>query len=178
MTTSVGETVPDTPGALQAQVLHGALPYLQRVCGKTFVVVCEGAVLADGALRSSLGADVALLHLVGVRIVLVHGGAGLALSALTHAHENLLGLVNHHGCHAVGLTAADGGPDGLAGRLIQRLHSKGFVPVVDPVVEAHSGDYIATDSNELACDMAVALDAERRCSSSPTRQACSIATDV
>jgi hypothetical protein len=131
MTASVGETVPDTSGALQAQVLHGALPYLQRVCGKTFVVVCEGAVLADGALRSSLGAHVALLHLVGVRIVLVHGGAGVVLSALTHAHENLLGLVNHHGCHAVGLTAADGGPDGLAGGL-RRRHNATARPAAPP----------------------------------------------
>src|SRR5262249_15162771 len=85
-------TVPSgaLPGALQAQVLHGVLPYLQSIHGKTFVVVCEGAVLKELPLRVGLGRDVALLHLVGLRLVLLNAGAQESLSALSHLHEDLV----------------------------------------------------------------------------------------
>jgi acetylglutamate kinase len=161
MSSAAGVALPTVPGALQAQVLAGALPYLQRVNGTTFIVVCEGAVLSEATLRSGLGSDIALLQLVGARVVLLHAGTGLTLSALTHAHENLLSLVNHHGCHAVGVTPADGGPEGLAAGLIQRLHAKGFVPVVIPVVEARAREYVTTDSDALGCELASCLGAER-----------------
>ena len=151
----------DLPGALQAQVLHGVLPYLQRIHGKTFVVVCEGEVLNDPALRSGLGRDVALLHLVGLRLVLVSAAAVDGLSALFHQHEDLVGLVNQHGCRAVGITSADGGAAGLAGGLLQRLHAKGFVPVVMPVMVDAKGERRAVDADALAAQIAQGLAAEK-----------------
>jgi acetylglutamate kinase len=151
----------DLPGALQAQVLHGVLPYLQRIHGKTFVVVCEGEVLTDPALRSGLGRDVALLHLVGLRLVLVSAAAVDGLSALFHQHEDLVGLVNQHGCRAVGITGADGGPAGLAGGLLQRLHARGFVPVVMPVIINAKCERQAVEADELAAQIAQGLAAEK-----------------
>ena len=149
------------PGALQAQVLHGVLPYLQSIHGKTFIVVCEGAVLDDAPLRASLGRDVALLNLVGLRLVLMNGGAQANLSALSHGHEDLVGVVNQHGCRAVGITADDGGPAGLAGGLVQRLHAKGFVPVVLPVAGNALGQRSALAADALAADLARRLGAEK-----------------
>ncbi|HZX26468.1 MAG TPA: hypothetical protein VFF16_05335 [Telluria sp.] len=151
----------DLPGALQAQVLHGVLPYLQSIHGKTFVVVCEGAVLEDPALRSGLGRDVALLHLVGLRLVLLNSGSFASMSALSHEHEDLVAVVNQHGCRAIGITGSDGGAAGLAGGLVQRLHAKGFVPVIMPVLLDARGQRELADADRLAADLARELRAEK-----------------
>jgi acetylglutamate kinase len=149
------------PGALQAQVLHGVLPYLQSIHGKTFVVVCEGAVLQELPLRVGLARDVALLYLVGLRLVLLSGGARESLSALSHLHGDLVAAVNQHGCRAMGITGDDGGTAGLAGGLVQRLHAKGFLPVILPVVQNAQGQREAVDAGALAADLAPQLGAEK-----------------
>ena len=59
--------------ALTAHVLVEALPYIQRFRGKTVVVKLGGAAI-DKELDRALAQDVLLLHSVGVRCVLVHGG--------------------------------------------------------------------------------------------------------
>jgi acetylglutamate kinase len=55
-------------------VLRQALPYIQRFKGKTFVVKFGGEAIDDAQVLERLIEDVALLHLVGIRVVLVHGG--------------------------------------------------------------------------------------------------------
>lgn len=57
-----------------ARVLAHALPYIRRFTGKTVVVKMGGGAMTDDALNRQLAQDVLLLHSVGVRIVLVHGG--------------------------------------------------------------------------------------------------------
>lgn len=54
-------------------LLH-AHPYMRLFRGKTFVVKVSGAILADPAARSALSEDIAVLHHVGIRVALVHGG--------------------------------------------------------------------------------------------------------
>jgi len=138
-----------------AQVLHGVLPYLRSVQGKTFVVVCEGGVLADASLRAGLARDTALLHLVGLDLVLVSGGA--EARAVARACEELVGTLNQQGCRAVGITDNDGGADGPAGGLIQRLHAKGLLAVVMPLAKGHG----AVGADTLAVDIALRLHAEK-----------------
>jgi acetylglutamate kinase len=58
----------------RAQVLTEALPYLRRYAGKTFVIKYGGAAMVDEALKQSVMQDVVLMHYVGLRPVLVHGG--------------------------------------------------------------------------------------------------------
>ena len=55
-------------------VLKQALPYIRIHKGHTFVVKLGGNVVQDAAAARSLASDVALLHHVGIRVVLVHGG--------------------------------------------------------------------------------------------------------
>lgn len=55
-------------------VLRQALPYIQRFKHKTFVIKFGGEAIDDPAVLERLIEDVALLHLVGIRVVLVHGG--------------------------------------------------------------------------------------------------------
>jgi acetylglutamate kinase len=54
--------------------LKGALGYVRAYRGKTFVVKAGGEVLGDGRTRDALAAQIGLLHSLGIRCVLVHGG--------------------------------------------------------------------------------------------------------
>ena len=58
----------------KAKVLMEALPYMQRLMGKTIVIKYGGHAMTDEALRASFAADVVLLKHIGVRPVIVHGG--------------------------------------------------------------------------------------------------------
>lgn len=60
--------------ALRAEVLTQALPYIKQYSGKTVVVKYGGNAMIDEKLKSQVMEDIVLLWLVGVRIVLVHGG--------------------------------------------------------------------------------------------------------
>ena len=57
-----------------ARLLIEALPYIRRFTGKTIVVKVGGLPMTDPARARSLAKDVLLLHSVGIRPVLVHGG--------------------------------------------------------------------------------------------------------
>jgi acetylglutamate kinase len=57
-----------------ARLLIEALPYIRRFTGKTIVVKVGGVPMTDPARARSLAKDVLLLHSVGIRPVLVHGG--------------------------------------------------------------------------------------------------------
>ena len=58
----------------QAQTLVEALPYIQKFTGKTIVVKYGGNAMISEELRQAVMKDIILLHLVGIRVVVVHGG--------------------------------------------------------------------------------------------------------
>ncbi len=58
----------------RAKVLAEALPYIQKYSGKTVVVKYGGNAMVSAALRQAVISDIILLRLVGVRVVVVHGG--------------------------------------------------------------------------------------------------------
>ena len=58
----------------RARILNEALPYIQKYDGKTIVVKYGGAAMTDESLKDSVIEDIVLLSLVGMRVVLVHGG--------------------------------------------------------------------------------------------------------
>jgi acetylglutamate kinase len=66
---------------LRLDLLREALPYIQRFQGQTFVVKLSGKATEDHENLSSLAEELALLHQVGIRICVVHGG-GKQLSEL------------------------------------------------------------------------------------------------
>ena len=67
--------------AQRAQVLAEALPYIQKYYGKTIVVKYGGNAMISEELRQAVISDIILLHLVGIRVVVVHGG-GPEISAM------------------------------------------------------------------------------------------------
>ena len=55
-------------------LLREALPYIQRFQGKTFVIKFSGKVTEDKENLASLAEELALLHEVGIRVCVIHGG--------------------------------------------------------------------------------------------------------
>lgn len=60
--------------AQRAEVLTQALPYIQRYNGKIVVVKYGGNAMINASLKEQVMEDIVLLHLTGVKVVLVHGG--------------------------------------------------------------------------------------------------------
>ena len=58
----------------KGSILAEALPYLRAFHGKPIVVRFGGRAMADSQLRAGFARDVALLRLVGMKVVVVHGG--------------------------------------------------------------------------------------------------------
>jgi len=116
----------DPRAVATAEVLIDALPYIRAFAGRTIVVKYGGNAMTDPALAQSFAADMVLLHSVGIRVVVVHGGGpqefrdGLRVTeaeTLDVARMVLVGKVNRdivasinvHGPIAVGLSGEDGG---------------------------------------------------------------------
>jgi acetylglutamate kinase len=72
----------DPPATVRA--LRAATPYIRLYKGKIFVVKISGALFDDAKLALALMEQVAILHYLGVRVVLVHGG-GPQLTAVMEA---------------------------------------------------------------------------------------------
>jgi len=66
---------------LRAAVLIEALPYLRRFQGQTLLIKYGGNAMIDEGLKRQVMQDIALLHYVGIRPILVHGG-GPEISSL------------------------------------------------------------------------------------------------
>ena len=58
----------------KAEVLTQALPYIQKYNGKVVVIKYGGNAMINEELKLQVMKDIVLLHLVGVKVVLVHGG--------------------------------------------------------------------------------------------------------
>ena len=60
--------------AVKAGVLVQALPYIQKYFGKVVVVKYGGNAMIDAELKQAVMDDIVLLSLIGIKVVLVHGG--------------------------------------------------------------------------------------------------------
>ncbi len=61
-------------GMATANVLIEALPYIQKFAGKTIVIKYGGHAMLEQELKEKVMLDILLLHSVGIRPVIVHGG--------------------------------------------------------------------------------------------------------
>lgn len=67
--------------AVRAEILTPAVPYIKEYTGKYVVAKYGGNAMTDPALKKSVMQDILLLSLVGVKVILVHGG-GPEISAM------------------------------------------------------------------------------------------------
>ena len=123
--------------AKEAAILAEALPYIKRFHGKTIVVKFGGNAMIDEKLKQCFARDVVLLKLVGMNVVVVHGGGPQIENLLTRVgkkgefiqgmrvtdaetmeivemvlggqvNKDVVNLINQAGGKAVGLTGKDG----------------------------------------------------------------------
>ena len=156
----------------RAQVLAEALPYIQTYYGKTVVVKYGGNAMISEALRQAVISDIILLHLVGIRVVVVHGGGPEITDMLRKigktsrfvdglrytdeetmdivqqvlcgkVNKNLVATLNRMGGKAIGLCVMDAGLF-QAKMLDEKYGLVGEITQVDPrlVVDALEDGYI------------------------------------
>ena len=123
---------------MSAEVLVEALPYIQEYAGKIIVVKYGGNAMINEDLKQAVIEDIVLLNLVGIKVVLVHGGANFGKQMLKiigkeskfvkglrytdretmdivqmilcgKVNKNLVSLFEKAGGRAVGLGGMDGG---------------------------------------------------------------------
>jgi acetylglutamate kinase len=123
---------------VKADILAEALPYIRKFHGKTIVVKYGGNAMTDERLKQGFARDVVLLKLVGMNVVVVHGGGPQIESLLARVgkkgefvqgmrvtdaetmdvvemvlggqvNKEVVNLINQAGGKAVGLTGKDGG---------------------------------------------------------------------
>lgn len=123
---------------LKAHILAEALPHIQRYHSKTVVIKYGGNAMTEQHLKQGFARDAVLLKLLGVNLVLVHGGGPQIDRALQKVgkqrvflqgmrvtdaetmsvvewvlageiQQEIVSLINHYGGQAVGLTGKDGG---------------------------------------------------------------------
>ncbi len=128
----------DFSNAQRAEVLTQALPYIKRYNGKVVVIKYGGNAMINETLKQQVMEDIALLWLIGVKVVLLHGGGpeisdtmkklgkeavfvdGLRVTdketvdivqmvLAGKVNKSLVTLVQSKGGHAVGLSGIDGG---------------------------------------------------------------------
>ena len=122
----------------RAEVLTQALPYIKKYSGKIVVIKYGGNAMVNERLKQQVMEDIALLWLIGVKVVLVHGGGpeisetmkrlgkqaqfvnGLRVTdketvdivqmvLAGKVNKTLVNLLQMKGGHAVGLSGIDGG---------------------------------------------------------------------
>jgi acetylglutamate kinase len=195
-------------------VLLEALPYIREFRGRSVVIKYGGSAMERADLKAPFALDVILLHLVGIHPVVVHGG-GPQIGALMkrlgkeprfvggmrvtdeetveivemvlvgRINKEIVGLINHHGGRAVGLSGKDGdlirarrrlhrlptGEEvdiGLVGEVeavnpapIRLLEGNGFIPVIAPVGFGNNGETYNINADLVAGEVAAALRAEK-----------------
>ncbi len=127
----------DITNAQRAEILCNALPYIQKYHNKIIVVKYGGNAMINDELKQAVMGDIILLSLIGIRVVLVHGGGpeitqmlkrvnkksefvdGLRVTDAETAeivqmvlagkiNKNLVNLIQIKGGKAIGLSGMDG----------------------------------------------------------------------
>ncbi len=133
----MSEATNEVGNQLRLDLLREALPYIQRFKGQTFVVKLSGKATENHENLSSLAEELALLHQVGIRLCVVHGGgkqlsdlasmmgikqtiidgrrvtddATLEMAKMIFAgkiNTDILAALRNRGIEAVGLSGVDG----------------------------------------------------------------------
>lgn len=121
----------------KANVLVEALPYMQKLSGKTIVIKYGGNAMINDELKETIVEDIALLKLIGANPIVVHGGGPDITSALKNANietrfvnglrytdsetmriaqmvlvgktnKEIVSLIEKHGGNAIGISGIDG----------------------------------------------------------------------
>ncbi len=203
----------------KADILLEVLPYIRRFYGKTVVIKYGGHAMVDERLKEMFALDVVMMKYIGINPVVIHGGGpqiGKTLDKLGKdskfvqgmrvtdqetmdivemvlvgkVNKEIVGLINHSGGKAVGLSGKDGNliraekyllseehekdtpPEiidiGMVGRvtrinaeLIQSLVDDGFIPVIAPTGVGEKGETFNINADVVAGEVAAAIGSEK-----------------
>lgn len=116
--------------------LIDAFPFIQKFSGKTIIIKYGGAAQTDEILKKKFATDIALLYLVGIKVVIVHGGGKKINTVLDKLdvdvtfidgqrvtdeasmevvemvlsgsiNKEITALLNHNGAKAIGISGKD-----------------------------------------------------------------------
>ncbi|GAB4396824.1 MAG: acetylglutamate kinase [Rhodoferax sp.] len=200
----------------KAHILAQALPYIRRFHGKTLVIKYGGNAMTDPVLQQAFAEDVVLLKLVGMNPVVVHGGGPQIETLLQRlgkkgefiqgmrvtdaetmevvewvlageVQQDIVGLINHAGGKAVGLTGRDGAmirarklrmvdpadasrehDVGQVGDIVsidpsvvKALQDDAFIPVISPIGFGEHNESYNINADVVAAKLATVLRAEK-----------------
>ncbi len=165
----------------RARILVHALPYIKQYSGKIIVVKYGGNAMLNEKLKDSVMRDIVLLRLIGVKVVLVHGGGPEITETLAKlgketkfvdglrvtdketidvaqmvlcgkVNKSLVNLIQCRGGNAIGLCGIDGHMI-TAEMKDERLGYVGKITGINPapIVDQLNADYIPVIST-LGCD--------------------------
>jgi len=204
------------PPRVKAEILSEALPFIRKFHGRTIVIKYGGNAMTDPALQQDFAEDVVLLKLVGLNPVVVHGGGPQIDEALAkigkkgtfiqgmrvtddetmevvewvlggEVQGDIVGLINHAGGKAVGLTGRDGGmirarklmlkdkddptkeyDIGAVGEItaidpavVKALQDDQFIPVIAPIGFGDDNETYNINADVVAGKLAEVLKAEK-----------------
>ena len=205
-----------TDSAQIAQILTEAMPYIRRFHGKTIVVKYGGNAMIDKELQAAFARDVVMLKLVGLNPIVVHGGGPQIEEALNkigkkghfiqgmrvtddetmevvewvlagEVQQDIVGLINHAGGKAVGLTGRDGGLirarklkmldnkdpsithdvgnvgeiESIDPSVVRALQDDQFIPVISPIGFGEDNESYNINADLVAGKLAEVLKAEK-----------------
>jgi acetylglutamate kinase len=197
----------------KAVTLVEALPWLERFHGKVILVKFGGNAMTNPELQQAFAEDIVFLKYAGLKPVVVHGGGpqinehlnklgvaaefrgGLRVTTpetmqvvrmvlVGQVNRDLVGLINDHGPHAVGMSGEDAHlftavkrmayvdgeaiDVGLVGDVVSvqpstvlSLLDDGRVPVIATVARGENGETYNVNADTAAAALAVALRAEK-----------------
>jgi acetylglutamate kinase len=205
-----------TDSTTVANILTQAMPYIRRFHGKTIVVKYGGNAMIDKGLQAAFARDVVMLKLVGLNPIVVHGGGPQIEEALNkvgkkghfiqgmrvtddetmevvewvlagEVQQDIVGLINHAGGKAVGLTGRDGGMirarklkmldnkdpsvthdvgnvgeiESIDPSVVRALQDDQFIPVISPIGFGAENESYNINADLVAGKLAEVLKAEK-----------------
>ena len=200
----------------KAEILAQALPYIRKFHGKTMVIKYGGNAMTDPELQADFAEDVVLLKLVGINPIVVHGGGPQIDEALNkigkkgtfiqgmrvtdaetmsvvewvlagEVQQDIVGLINHAGGKAVGLTGRDGAMirarkmqlldkddpskthdigqvgeiESIDASVVKALQDDQFIPVISPIGFGEHNESYNINADLVASRLAEVLKAEK-----------------
>ena len=148
----------------RAQVLVEALPYIQKYNGKIVVVKYGGNAMINEELKHDVMRDMVLMSLIGVKMVLVHGGGPEISSMLKRVGKetefvNGLRVTDEETSEIVQMVLA-GKINSVNPQPILDLLEKGYIPVVSTIGCDETGHVYNINADTAAASIAAAMHAE------------------
>jgi acetylglutamate kinase len=129
------------------KTLLDALPFIKKFANEKIVIKYGGAAQTSAALKEQFAQDIVLLHLVGMKPIIVHGGGKSITQLLSDLgvdttfvdgqrviNKEIVSLLDNHGSKAIGISGKDGGFLKGIPKDFENFGYTGIIEHVDPEI--------------------------------------------